>query len=479
MQDSGEPEEYPLLKDGSGKGTVTPHSVAVGPDGYLWVTTHDSTLVQVNPSSLANQLKVTRDIRTLSAGIIPDPCPNRADGKKVVWFASPAHEQDYDPVIEYDIANQKRLNEFKLADDARAQTIAWLLLNTGTDEAPVWAYWIMFAEPVHTMVGYCDPEDESSTPGTYPFPDAKQNPVYDTWLWSVAVTAPKEAKSLKDCVYWATGQVSTTGNYERKTNSLYRYAPPHDDQPKPISLPGGSGQKPVHVVASPNGDAVWVGAENPNQICRYDTELRSWTRRDISGSGTPRQMMLGTDGNLWVACSNGIARFRTDKSITQLPGPALPSGGDAMGLCLDKHGNKWVWYTNPTNKSIGKYPIPPDPGSAGGKTQFMAQLVSETAPGRLTGMPGVVQYISKGLPIPGVPLTCRVVSEGGTTFIDGSTEILLTTDARGRAALPALRAGREEDQVVLEVGHGLSEPPTTFSVCVRCESDESPEADES
>ncbi|MCC3775540.1 hypothetical protein [Streptomyces sp. UNOB3_S3] len=474
MQGTGEPEEYPLLS-----GTVTPHSVTVGPDGYLWVTTHDRALVQVHPTSLANQLRVTNDVRQLSAGIIPDPYPNRSDGRKVVWFASPAHEQDYDPVIEYDIVNHKRLNEFKLADDARAQTITWLLLNTGTVATPVWAYWIMFAEPVHTLVGYCDPEDESSTPGTYPFPDARQNPAFDTWLWSVAVTAPKDAKSLEECVYWATGQVSTTGNFERKTNSLYRYAPAKDDQPKPISLPGGSGQKPVHVVASPNGDAVWIGAENPNQICRYDTALRSWTQRDISGGGTPRQMMLGTDGNLWVACSNGISRFRTDKSMTELPGPALPNGGDAMGLCLDKHGNKWVWYTNPTNMSIGKYPIPDDPESAFGKTRFVSQLVTETAPGQCTGMPGVVQYVSAGLPIPGVPLTCRVVSGGGTTFGDGTTETLLTTDALGRAALPALRAGRAEGRVVLKVGHGDSEPPTTISLRVRPEPGKGAEANES
>ncbi|MEV0375389.1 hypothetical protein AB0I10_37440 [Streptomyces sp. NPDC050636] len=479
MQDTGNPEEYPLLKDGSGKGTVTPHSVTVGPDGYLWVTTHNSMLVQVHPKSIANQLKVTNDVRPLSAGIIPDPYPQRPDGKKVVWFASPAHEQDYDPVIEYDIVNHKRLNEFKLADDARAQTITPLLINTGTQAAPVWAYWIMFAEPVHTLVGYCDPKDESSTARKYPFPDPKQNPVYDTWLWSVAVTAPEGAKTLKECVYWATGQVSTTGNYERKTNSVYKYAPAKDDQPKPISLPGGSGQKPVHIVASPKGDAVWVGAENPNQICRYDTELRNWTQRDISGGGTPRQMMLATDGNLWVACSNGISRFRTDESITELPGPELPSGGDAMGLCLDRSGNKWVWYTNPTNMSIGKYPIPDDPKNFSGKTQFVAQMVGETAPGQLTGMSGVVQYISNGIPIHGVPLTCHVVSDGGTTFSDGTTETLLTTDARGQAALPALRAGQEEDQVVLKVSHGDSEPPTTISLCVRSEPGKSTEADES
>ncbi|MFF4160035.1 hypothetical protein [Streptomyces sp. NPDC001678] len=470
MQDTGQPEEYPLLS-----GTVTPHSVTVGPDGYLWVTTHDSTLVQVNPKSIASQLKVTRDVRPLSAGIIPDPCPDRKDGKKVVWFASPRYEQDYDPVIEYDIENQKRLNEFDLADDARAQTIASLLLNKGTPGTPDYVYWIMFAEPVHTLVGYCDPEDQSSKPQTYPFPNPQQDPVYDTWLWSVAVTAPESAKSLSECVYWATGQVSDTGGsggtLKRKTNSLFRYAPAKDDKPAPISLPGGKDQKPVHVVADPKGGAIWVGTETPNQICRYDTELRSWRQRDIPGGGAPRQMMLGVDGNLWVACSNGISRFRTDVAITPLPGPALPSGGDAMGLCVSKDG-KWVWYTNPTNKSIGKYPIPDDPSSAAGKTQFMSQLVGEAPSGRLTGKTGVVQYVSNGTPIPGVPLTCRVFSDGGTTFRDGSTEVLLTTDARGRAALPALLAGQEEEKVMVQVGYGDTETPAAISLRVRPESTE-------
>ncbi|WP_190128663.1 hypothetical protein [Streptomyces mashuensis] len=242
-----------------------------------------------------------------------------------------------------------------------------------------------------------------------------------------------------------------------------------DEQPQPIPLPWGSSQKPVHVVAGPNGDAIWVGTENPPQICRYDTALRSWTQRYISSWGAPRQMMLGADGNLWVATSKGISRFRTDKSITELPGPSLPNGGDALGLWVDQHG-KCVWYTNPANASIGQYPIPDDPESALGETRFVSQLVTETAPGQLTGVSGVVQYVSKGLPIPGVPLTCRVRSDGGTTFSDGTTETLVTTDARGQAALPALRGGREEDKVVLAVGLGDSESPTTVSLRVRSES---------
>ncbi|MFI0914835.1 hypothetical protein [Streptomyces abikoensis] len=461
MPGAGEPEEYPLLN-----GIVTPHSVTVGPDGYLWVTTQDSKLVQVNPTSLANQVPVRNDVPIPSAGIIPDPSPKGTEDRKVVWFASPS-DSDEDPIIKYDIVNQKRLTAFKFGYCSRAETITWLLIDTGAAGTPVYSYWVMFAEPVYTTVGYCDPEDETGTPRNYPFPDARQNPVYDTWLWSVAVTAPVNAKSPGDCTYWATGQAGT-GDYPRKTNSLYRYTPAKDKQPEPIPLPGGSRQKPVHVVASPNGDAIWVGTEHPNQICRYDTALRSWTRRYIAEGGAPRQMMLGTDGNLWVACSNRIARFRTDMSITELPGSALPSGGEAMGLCVDKHG-KWVWYTNPANMSIGKYPIPDDPESVVGKTQFVSQLVTETVPGQLTGMPGVVQYVSKGLPIPGVPLTCHVVSDSGTTFGDGTTETLLFTDARGRAALPALRAGREEDRVVLKVSHGDSEPGTTIFLRVRPE----------
>lgn len=460
MQGAGEPEEYPLLSPFC----VTPQYVTVGPDGYLWVTTQDSSLVQVNPTSLANQVPVRNGVSIPCAGIIPDPDTKRPDGRKAVWFAC-LSDSDEDPIIKYDIVNQKRLTDFKLGYESRAQNITWILTDTGTAGTPEYSYWVIFAEPMYTMVGYCGTDDESGTPGKFPFPDPQQNPVYDTWLWSVAVTAPENAKSPGDFTYWATGQVST-GEYPRKTNSLYRYTPAKDKQPEPIPLPGGSGQKPVHVVASPNGDAIWVGAENPNQICRYDTSLRSWTQRYIAEFGTPRQMMLGTDGNLWVACSNRIARFRTDISITELPGSALPNGGEALGLCVDKHG-KWVWYTNPTNKSIGQYPIPDDPESACGNTRFVSQLVTETAPRQLTGMPGVVQYVSKGLPIPGVPLTCRVVSDSGTTFSDGTTETLLFTDARGRAALPVLRAGREEDRVVLKVGHGDSEPGSAVSLRVR------------
>ncbi|MFE5869984.1 hypothetical protein ACFQ6V_15230, partial [Streptomyces roseifaciens] len=471
MPGVGEPVEYPLLD-----GFSDPQFVTVGPDGYLWVTTEGSGLVQVNPTSLANQLHVADEVPTPCNGIIPDPRPTRTDGRKAIWFTC-ISDWAGDSVVQYDIVNQTRLSGIKLAYEAWVQTLTWLLIDTGAAGTPVYSYWIMFVEPLHTVVGYCDAEDESGIPGTYPFPDAQQNPVYDTWLWSVAVTAPANAKSPGDCTYWMTGQAST-GDYPRKTNSLYRYTPAKDEQPEPIPLPGGSSQKPVHIVASPKGDAIWVGTESPSQICRYDTALRSWTQRFISGFGAPRQMMLGTDGNLWVATSKGISRFRTDKNITELPGPSLPNGGDAMGLCVDKHG-KWVWYTNPTNKSIGQYPIPDDPESPCGKTQFVSQLVTETAPGQHTGMSGVVQYISNGLPIPGVPLTCRVVSDGGTTFSDGTTETLLTTDARGRAALPALRAGREEDRVVLKVGHGDSEPPTTISLCVRSDPGKGAEADES
>ncbi|GHF35171.1 hypothetical protein GCM10010218_15450 [Streptomyces mashuensis] len=134
MPGAGEPVEYPLLK-----GTdfpPVPQYVTLGQDGYLWVTTDNSRLVQVNRASPASQLPTGNDVPIPSAGIVPDPRALRTDGRKSVWIASPSYAEY--PIIQYDIVNQKVLTQFTLDSEPLPQTLTRLMTYTETrDPRPV------------------------------------------------------------------------------------------------------------------------------------------------------------------------------------------------------------------------------------------------------------------------------------------------------------------------------------------------------
>lgn len=306
------------------KGTPAPkpHSITLGPDGNLWVTTHNKRLMQVDPDNPeAQDNKETAGL--LSAGIVMVP-----EGGNILWYASPAHEQDYDPIYEWDVVKCAETSQHKLDDDARAQTLTWAVLTKEVkrlsatidgsgehlDEVPyAWnpsvvpdpgenyntpIYYVFFAEPVHRRVGYVK-VGEAGQPSTHQLPNGDD---FDTWLWSVAVSVDK---TVNNYTYWATGQVSTTGNFLRKKNGLYTFTPgqsgkPWQRIPLPDPDPNQNSQVPIHVIT--DSTAVWVGTRNPNRVCRYDISDGSWTSSKTLDH-EPRQLAFGPDGNIWAAAA--------------------------------------------------------------------------------------------------------------------------------------------------------------------------------
>lgn len=449
--------EYPV------EGNRVPHSVVVGPKGWLWVTTDNKALMQVMRSDPNAQTAHTdSDFPQLGAGILKDP-----KDRPVVWFAAPAGPQNYDPIYEFDVDRRKLINKHNLQDDALAQTITSVRFKVGTDGSPTYKDYILFAEPRYTNVGFVEVGQDGAN--YHPLP--KGDNEFNTWLWSVAATLDPTQRKF---TYWVTGQKYSQPT--RYTNGLYTYTPADDNaQWRRISLPSGENQVPIHVISGVitedgvDNPYLWVSAKNPNQILRYDVRNKVWTS-SATITGEPRQLAFGPDGNIWVAGTDKIYCFEKDVRRPPLPTPSLPPGSEAWGICIDETDSA-IWYTNRKTNKIGHYPIPGGGRFSLGKTQLLMQPVREITPGSVAEVPFVAQFVANASPTPGIPLTCRIVSSEAT-FLDGTREHVLPTDTVGQVVFPAVQAGKAEEDVLLEIGWGNNEPATTVVLTVRNDPDD-------
>ncbi|MEU1309041.1 hypothetical protein ABZ419_09110 [Streptomyces cinnamoneus] len=442
------PVEYAIQQD---KQDRRPHSITVGPDGYLYVTTHYKCVMQINPNDPNTQVPKTSDMPTLSAGIIRDP-----KGLSSIWFASPAHEQEYDPIFEFEVAPEWRyLKKHDLGKDARAQTITQVRIMTHS-YPPAWEDRVLFAEPIRKAVGYV--KCGSSGANFHDMPKGAGNEIFDTWPWSVAASVSEDQKSFR---YWVTGQKWDVNPHKRAVNGVYHFQPGLESKWHRIEMDKPT-QVPVHIIT--DSQYVWVGTMNPNLIVRIDIKDGSTKSSQVELSGAPRQMIFGPDDRIWVAGSDKIYRFKKDDKITMDASVTLPDGSEALGLCLDAN-QKAVWYTNPRGRKIGRYKIPKAPKGLEGKTQLESKMVESLSPGETSDAPIVVRYVTDGNPIPNIPLTCRIVADEAT-FADGSREYVLHTDTAGRVVLPPVWAGNKAEEVRLEVAYADTEPPTTTTIRV-------------
>ncbi|OKI01160.1 hypothetical protein A6A06_20235 [Streptomyces sp. CB02923] len=446
-------EEFPIQQTG---GSLVPHSVAVDPQGWLSVTTDNSALVQISRRDPTAQTVHRDALPEFAAGILKDPT-----GRKVVWLASPTGPQDSDPIHEFDVEARRVINKHGLQDGTRAQAITGVRVKTGSGPSDASKGYVVFAEPTHTSVGYVEVGKDGAN--HHPLPTGTDE--FDTWLWSVAATLDT---TRTKCTYWATGQKHDEP--ERKTNGLYTYTPADDDTWQRIPLPNGAEQVPIHVIAGVlrederRDPYLWISARNPHQILRYDIRNKSWASSPTL-TGEPRQLAFGPDGNIWVAGTDQIHCFEKDAALRSLPVPALPSGSEAHGICVDPS-DQVLWYTNRKTNTIGKYPLPDGSRATTGKTQVLAQPQKETCPGAVAEVPMVAEFVALGEPTPEIPLTCRIISEEAT-FTDGSRERVIATDPVGQVAFPAVLAGKVEEDVFLKMSWGDNEPSTTVILRVR------------
>lgn len=413
----------------------TPHSVAVGNQRYLWITTSDKAVIKINPNDPNSAQSIPTGEYDLTAGVMKDPVSEN----RRIWMASPAKR---DPILMMETYGNYPVTAYILESDAQAQSIKLRTTDKGTPGTPNYTYSLLFAEPQHSYIGI--------------LPIPAQGGAYDqlpigrsTWLWDVAVTTAADGKTH---TYWATGQKQTSSPV-RNENGLFRRSPGQTAWEK-IDILDGPEQKPCYLIA--DTEAVWLTATNPNQVIRWNFE--EGTARTVSlGDAVPQQLVFYTNDKVWVASSKGlheIDRHQPGQGFTQ----PLPSGGGAKGLCVGTNGE--LWYTNPQNKSLGRYNVPPPPyGGASliGRTQVVHQGETVAHMKDLVEQPLVVEYVSNGHPVPGIPLTCRIEADGAT-FDDGSKERVILTDQLGRVAVPSVSAGLIEEVAVLSVGLGNTEP---------------------
>lgn len=447
------------------QGAPTPHSVTLGADGYLWVTTHNQKLMRVTPGSPIEQDPHTT-AGALSAGILAGP-----EGGRSLWYASPAHEQNYDPIYEWDVDKLTEIDKHALADDARAQTITWAVLTKtadnkaasgdsdeehhdpalsawttplgGNGDLPDPIHYVFFAEPVHTQVGFVKVGGTGAV-NTHPLP---QKPEFDTWLWSVAVSVDTSSTKY---TYWATGQVSATGNYVRKMNGLYTFTPGSGREWKRISLPDSEQQVPIHVLT--DSKYVWVGTRNPNKLCRYDIDGESWSQSEKL-EFEPRQLAFGPDGHIWAAAAGAIFCFKKDDKVSRVPSSYLPSGSEAEGLFVDAE-KQQLWYTDPKKFSIGQYKITVEKDAKLTKIEDGAE--KEAPKGTVVTKPMFAQYTISGQPTPGIPITC-IITGGDTTFPGGGRSRVVHTNQWGTALFPRFTTGTKPGDITLTMAYTAAE----------------------
>ncbi|MFI9306698.1 hypothetical protein [Streptomyces triculaminicus] len=419
----------------------TPHSVAVGNQRYLWITTSNKSVIKINPNEPNSAQSIPTGEYDLTAGVMKDPVSEN----QRIWMASPAKR---DPILMMETYGNYPVTAYILEPDAQAESIKLRTTDKGTPGTPNISYSLLFAEPQHSYIGILPVPAQG---GSYDKMPLGRN----TWLWDVAVTTAEDGKTH---TYWATGQKRTSSPV-RNENGLYRRSPGQTAWEK-IDILDSSEQKPFYIIA--DTEAVWLTATNPNQVIRWD--LAEGTTRTVSlGDAVPQQLVFYTNDKVWVASSKGLHEIDRHQ-----PGPGftmdLPHGGGAKGLCVGTNGE--LWYTNPTNKSLGRYNVPPPPyggASLVGRTQVVHQGESVVHMKDHVEQPLIAEYVSNGHPVPGIPLTCRIEADGAT-FDDGSKERVILTDQLGRVTVPPVSAGLIEEVAVLSVGLGNTEPHATTTL---------------
>ncbi len=434
MPDVASIQEVPI---GNGTTASTPHSVAVGNFGYVWVTTGNKRVFRVHPATPTSQTPISHaGIPDLTAGVMKDP----GSDQQRIWFAAPVRQ---DPIVSMETVGQFPTRIFPLEANAKAESIKLRTTNIGSEGTPVNAYSLLFAEPENKYIGILAIPSQDGQIDRLPV-------AQDTWLWDVAVTT---APGGKLHTYWATGQ-KRTATPVRSENGLYRRLPGQMAWER-IEVLRGPEHKPCYIIA--DTEAVWLTTKTPNMVIRISLDGDMSVKAEDLGTAAPEQLAFGTEGQVWVASSAGLHEFDA-----RLSGPgslvSLPSGGGAKGLCVGRNGE--LWYTNPTRKTLGSYTPPPPPFGAAtlsGRTQVVSHGAAQVQMKDVVERPLVAEYVANGRPIPGIPLTCRVQAQGAR-FDDGAQERVLLTDQRGRVVLPDVVAGDVEETAVLSVGLGSSEP---------------------
>ncbi|MFB6887699.1 hypothetical protein ACFCX4_00065 [Kitasatospora sp. NPDC056327] len=418
---ASQPQEYQI------NGGPTLQSLATGKDGRIWVTTRSSQLVGFAPEAPAEQTAASYFAPQYGARILADPYGNNR-----MWFAAPATPNMIDPVFEFNLS-QRTFTAHPLQREGTPEDIA--LVKLGTETSPRWM--LAVSEPKNRYVALLDPKDgnASMTPAI----------TENTWLWGITVAIDPSTRKQQ---YWVAGQSNTAVSPAATVNGIFRMTVGASQWDK-LTLPNAAA-RPVYLAA--DEESVWVTTQGSGQnlVWRYDLQVGTWTVSDQLQSA-PWQLVFGPNKYVWVAAGQYLYKI-AKADIKNKSSIQLPPSSSAMGICVGPDGN--IWYTNQSKSFVGMYPLATlaarDHSLMFGQTQLVEQPQTSARVGTTIGRPLTVEFVATGRRVPGIPLTCRL--DGRSSFADGGSVVVITTDVEGRAVVPDIVAGPEVEELGLSVG---------------------------
>ncbi|MFJ3193046.1 hypothetical protein ACIPJQ_10415 [Streptomyces griseoviridis] len=426
-------EQYSLRDD------VKPHSVAIGSDNWIYVSSSNGRLVRFPPGSPTSQEKISQSIFPQhSAGIVADPY-----ARAQMWFASPAQANDYDPIYSVGTRSPFPLTQYGLEADARAEWLVPVQRKVPDGQGGEKVEWdIVFAEPKYSYVGILP------LYGNGPAGDIKKLPTlagFNTWLYAVAVTSDASGKRT----YWVTGQANTKEG--RTTNALFHLKEGGDAQWVKEDMDG----PPYYILA--DSESVYLTTHGvPRKIGRLKDNLWNW--RDLDHLPYQMTFTAGAKGSICIAAHGAICEvsLELDHSLSD----PIP-GGVAVGICAGAESGK-VWFTNQWQKKIGSYT--PVLSKNTGRVRVVKQRVETVPPHSEIPTPVISAFFAGSRPVPGIPLTYRL-SGAASTFLTGKRETVQVTDHNGEAPAPSFMTGAK-GKIQLDVSYG-SEPPVSVTFAVK------------
>ncbi|MDF3140943.1 MULTISPECIES: hypothetical protein [unclassified Streptomyces] len=420
------------------------NSMAAGRDGRIWVTTENSQLFGFSAENPDEQKFVTDFAPRYGAGIVRDPYND-----KKMWFTSPAEPLEkpqvppkVDPIFEMRLGGDYAFTAHKIQKEGNPND----LIVVDTKGKAGKRFKLACTEPLHRVIAFYYPQ------GDGPVSMSPSAPADTHLVGLAAVRNPNGGHT-----YWVAGQ-ATHGRRENcvlKYDGQWSYAP---------SLPDRNAV-PQSVLTDQK--SVWICTQNPHQVWKYDLDnpeegfTTTGTLNEDGAAGRPWRMVLGPDGNVWVAAENHLYVVPADEP-TEFTRVQLPAGSSARTICCGP--DNTVWCANRSKGSVVRYPVKARQASAApGMTRMVQQNASSAPVQGVIGSPMVVEYVSDGHAIPGIPLTVRLESLEAA-FEDGAHETVLITDELGQATVPDVYGGSLAEQPVLSVAAAAEEILTSLEL---------------
>jgi sugar lactone lactonase YvrE len=289
----------------------TPHQLALGPDGNIWITLDGLTdnIARVRPDGTVDRFTAAAIVNPI--GIVAGPGP---DGQ--LWVTEPgavAHFSPSDPTAasRVDIVGLAP-NRIVVGPDRN--------LWTGSNESVVRIRTDGTADPF-TPTGLLGARGiAAGGDGNLYVADFLGAQILGVTTAGVAAGAyPTGGGNPQEVVAGSSGQMAFT-NPLHDPQQVGRFAPPDTSSVRTVDF--ATGTDPFGIVFAPDG-AYWVANRN-DQLTRMTPDGTVTTLRGFPADSGPRYLTVGRDGTLWVG-------LETTRQVARVTGVVAPAGGGGSG----------------------------------------------------------------------------------------------------------------------------------------------------